>query len=370
MPEALIVVPDATRKAHLKKIVPMALERVRREGFKDSEITVIVATGLHKPHAAAELKTLVGEKIFSRYRVISHAQGARTVVMRGRTKSGVPIVLNRELFRARYIVTIGLVEPHLYAGYSGGAKTIAIGLAGEATINATHHPNFLDRSGTALCSVRGNPFQDCLWEIIKGLPVRYTFAVVNDARGRLRRIFEGGDLRRSFDDGVACARGLSEKKADRQFDAVLCRVPPPKDATLYQASRAFNYVLNTKRPIVKKGGIVLVSASLRQGYGKGIGEKRFAAALRQMRSADSLVRRVKKEGCRAGEHRAYMVAKALTKAALGFIGPRARSCSRGLPLYAFRTEREARAFIRTAYGSRAGICTIANALATVVSVRG
>ena len=151
MRKILIVVPDITRKAHLKSVLPALLKQIDRRGMRDEGrrmIKIIVGTGLHKPHTRTELKNLVGEKIFSKYTVITHTQKKSDLVYRGKTKSGVPIVLNRLLEWADCIVTVGLIEPHLYAGYSGGAKTIAIGLAGEETINATHHPRFLDKPGT------------------------------------------------------------------------------------------------------------------------------------------------------------------------------------------------------------------------------
>lgn len=165
MANVLIVVPDMTRKAHLKIILPKILAK-----FKGDKIKIIVATGLHKAHTKEELKNLVGEKIFSKSSVISHTQDKKDLMHRAKTRAGIPIVLNKNLKDADSIITIGLIEPHLYAGYSGGPKTIAIGLAGEETINATHHPRFLDKKGTLIGSVKDNPFQDCLWEIIKGLP--------------------------------------------------------------------------------------------------------------------------------------------------------------------------------------------------------
>jgi len=187
MRDILIVAPDTTRKAHLETVLPMTLNRLKKEGAADKDIKIIIATGLHKPHTKAELRGLVGDKVFSKYRVLSHNQDKNNLINRGRTSEGIPIILNKSVASADKIVTIGLIEPHLYAGYSGGAKTIAIGLAGEETINATHHPRFLDKKGTAIGSVKDNPFQDCLWEIIKGLPVKCSINIVNDRKGNLKR---------------------------------------------------------------------------------------------------------------------------------------------------------------------------------------
>lgn len=365
MRKVLVVVPDMTRKAHLKVVLPEIL-RSMVNGQWSMGVKIIVATGLHKQHTRAELKNLVGEKIFSRYTVITHTQKKSDLVCRGKTKDGIPVILNKNLFEADYIVTVGLIEPHLYAGYSGGAKTVAIGLAGEETINATHHPRFLDKPGTAIGAVKDNPFQDCLWEIIKDLPIRRAVNIVNDRSGKLKRVFTG-DLKRVFDKGVRFAKKTFEKKFDKSFDAVICEVSPPKDVNLYQASRAFNYVLNTKRPIVKKGGMVLVRASLKEGFGGGIAEKRFAIALKNMRSPEELVSIVKKGGCVAGQHRAYMVAKAMAGAKLGFIGPRAALYTENLPFVSFPTVKSAVRFIKNAKGRKAKIYIIHHSLSMILS---
>ncbi len=369
MRRILIVVPDCTRKAHLRVVLPKLLKRISGCGA----IKIIIATGLHKPHTKAELKNLVGEKIFSDYGVITHTQKRSDLVSRGTTKGGMPIVLNKNLFEADEIITVGLIEPHLYAGYSGGAKTIAIGLAGEKTINATHHPRFLDKTETAIGSTRNNPFQDCLWEIIKGLPVKCSVSVINDKNGGLKKLhireLKKGirDFKEGFRKDVKFAGKIFERRLNKTFDAVICEVSPPKDVNMYQASRAFNYVLNVKRPIVKKGGIVLVLASLKDGFGKGTGEKKFAAGLRKMRSPEDLIKKVKSKGCVAGEHRAYMVAKAMTKAKLGFIGPRAALYTKAMPFLAFPTINAALKFIRCTKGKNASVYTISYALSVVVS---
>jgi len=367
MDNVLIVVPDITRKAHLNVVLPRVLRRLKKKrGIQDKAIKIIIATGLHKPHTRLELKNLVGTDIFYKYPVITHAQNSKDLVSKGRTNKNVPVVLNKILKQSSYIVTIGLIEPHLYAGYSGGAKTVGIGLAGEATINTTHHPQFLDKPGTTIGSVEDNPFQNCLWEIIKGLPIKYAASIVNDRKGSLKKVFYG-DLKSSFDKGVKFAKKIFEKKISRTFDAVICKVGPPKGANLYQASRAFNYILNVKRPIVKKGGMVLVCASLKDGFGKGIAEKRFMKTLKGISSPEDFIDIVKAKGCRAGEHRAYMAAKALTKARLGFIGKKAALYAEGSPFLSFPTIRSAVKFIKGIEGQNAKIYTSPYGLSTIIS---
>lgn len=361
--EVLIVVPDATRKAHLNKLLPEILPKIKNNG----DISIIVATGLHKPLDSQELTKLVSKTVSGRFEVYTHSQKEEELVNKGKTRQGVPIFLNRKLFEADCIITIGVIEPHLYAGYSGGAKTIAVGLAGEETINFTHHPRFLDKNGTTLGSVKGNLFQDTLWQIIKGLPIKYSLQIVNDANGNMLKIFSG-NLRDTFREGVKFAQGILEMKVGRPADAIVCGVGYPKDSNLYQASRAFNYILNTNRPIVKKGGLLLVCAKLDAGWGKGLGEKRFAKVMKEMNSPRGYIERVRKSGCLAGEHRAYMVARALTKARLGVVGEKAKIYCRGTPFLSFTDLTEAVSFILDT-DPQAEFYVVAHALSCVHSLK-
>ncbi len=361
----LLAVPDATRKAHLKEILPFFLRLVSPL----CKIDIIVASGLHEPHTARELEALVGKTVYRSCRVDCHRPGAGYVARFGTTRRGVPIDLNKRVRDYEGIVSIGVIEPHLYAGYSGGAKTVAIGLAGEATINATHCTKFLDDPMVRIGCVRSNPFQSALWEITGRVPVIFAVNVVNDPDGAIARVFSGG-LEDVFRRGVAFSRRLYEANVERAADVVLCGVGHPKDANLYQASRALNYIVNTGRPILKKGGFLVVVAQLEDGLGRGIAERRCFGALRQMGSPDAFVRKIKKYGCSAGEHRAYMIAKAMCAARVIFAGENAPRVVRGLPILAFKTAGESLDYIRKKAGERASMYVVPRALSIVTRMKG
>ena len=168
--KTIIAVPDFTREAHLKKILPVLLK-------DNSEAEIIIATGLHRAPTKKEIRDNIGN-IRKKIKISAHAY--KNVSYFGKSKTGVPVWLNKKLKKADRIITIGVVEPHLYAGYSGGVKVLSIGLAGEKTINATHHPRFLDHPGTKICSIKGNPFQAFIQETASMLPVGYSMNIVND----------------------------------------------------------------------------------------------------------------------------------------------------------------------------------------------
>lgn len=359
----LVAVTDSTRKSHLRTVLPRILDELR-SGSNRADI--IVATGLHNVLNAGEKAALVGRTVMARYNVLDHDAGPGGVVDLGRTSLGAPITLDRKIFDHDAVVTVGTVEPHLYAGYSGGAKTVAIGLAGRGTIDYTHGIRYLADPATKIGSIDGNPFQDTLWEIAGRAPVAYSVNIVNDQRGRPLRIF-AGEPRAVFRDAVACARKVYEAAVDGRADIVVAGIGYPKDINLYQASRAINYITNVDSPIVGKGGILIVCAALKDGIGTSSAEATFHAMLRKMRSPGRLIEDIAKSGCVAGEHRAYMVARSLVDYRVAFVSPGMKSVFDGLPFGHFEDIGAALSWSMEETGPSASIHVVPHALTTVAN---
>lgn len=357
----LVVVPDATRGAHLKEILPVLLRRID-DGRR--AIDIIVATGLHKEHDRDRLRSLLGGALVRRYNVISHSQDGRSIARLGTTKRGVGITLNRLVAAYDMRISIGIIEPHLYAGYSGGAKTVAIGLAGKTTIDATHGTKFLDDPSVAIGSVEGNAFQETLWEIAAKAPTGYAVNIVNDAGGRALKAF-AGRTKAVFAAGVRFAKTVFEVTSHRQADIVICGVGYPKDANLYQASRAINYIINVDRPVLRKGGVLIVAAELGEGIGASAAEKLFYDRLKAMRSPREFIGQIRRGGCVAGEHRAYMVAKPLVDHTVMFVSSGKKPFLKGLPFDSFPTLELALSRAYGIVGPTAKIYVVPQALSTI-----
>jgi len=341
--KTVIAVPDFTREAHLKKILPELTSRLNKKGLQDKDIEILIATGLHRPPAKKEIKNMFGD-ISDKLKISVH--NYKNVFYLGKSKNKIPIYMDKKLKGADSIITVGVVEPHLYAGYSGGIKVVSIGLAGEKTINATHHPRFLDHPGTRICSIKDNPFQDFVQEAGSMLPITYSINIINDENGNILKIFKGrpGPC---FTKAVSYSEKIFEKRLNSYFDAVICDIPASKAVNMYQASRIFNYVSDVKNPVIHKNSLILVKADLEEGFGRGIGEKRFKKKMLLLKDPLRVISDIKKTGCLGGEHRAYMVAKALMKAGLGFISRRAYLYKdKRLPFLFFKDIEEAQDFIK------------------------
>jgi len=362
----LICVPDATRRAHLAGILPLVLGMF---GSRGRGVDIIVATGLHKKHSQGQLEKLLGTDILKRCRVLNHVQRRSSLMKLGRTAAGIPIVLNKALGSHDFIISIGVIEPHLYAGFSGGAKTIAIGLAGEETINATHSLRFLDDPMMRLGRIDRNPFQDTIREIASRAPADFYINVVNDADGTALNIFSG-PLNKVFRKGVNFARRSFEMEVREPADIVICGIGHPKDVNLYQASRAVNYILNVEKPMLKKGGVLIVAARMAEGAGQGKAEKRFYKEVRAMRSPADFIKNVKRRGCIAGVHRAYMIARPLLDYGVAFVTGRGNEgLMRGLPFPCFKNINDALDYALARVGDKAGIYIMPHALSAIARRR-
>jgi len=282
----------------------------------------------------------------------------------GETKYGVPVTLDKAVLNYDLIMSIGVVEPHLYAGYSGGAKTIAIGLAGQETINATHGVRFLDDPATGIGSVKGNKFQETLWHILENIPPVFSVNTVNDQDGKALRVF-CGPVKDVFEKCVDFAAGVFEVNVKERCDIAVCGVGHPKDINLYQASRAMNYVLDVDSPVVRRGGALIIAAELKDGVGQSPTEKRFYDELKKLKSPDELIDRIRRQGCIAGEHRAYMVARALTGYNISFVTTLKKDFMEGLPFKFYENMDEALAAARRITGEASGIYVIPHSLATI-----
>ena len=360
----LIVVPDATRSGHLKDILPVLLKKI---SIPSRSVDIIIATGLHKKHTPLQLKELLGYPILRRYKVLQHDPYESSSLNFGETKYGVPSVLDKALSDYDFIISIGVIEPHLYAGYSGGAKTIAIGLAGVSTINATHSIKFLDDPAVTIGSLKGNPFQETLWHIIGNFSTIFSVNTVNDPDGKPLKVF-AGPVKDVFEKGTDFAKGVFEVAAKEMCDIAICGIGYPKDVNLYQTSRAINYILSVDRPVVRKGGVLIVAAELTDGIGQSYVEKRFYEELKNMGSAESFIDRIKTKGCVAGEHRAYMVAKALLDYSVIFVSKGPKNFMKNLPIKYFEDMQGALHCAEGIAGKDAKIYVIPRALATIAKI--
>lgn len=306
-----IAVTDATRSCPDHLLVPPLLNELHAAGVPPAAITILVAVGAHRASTDEEKREKLGPSIVDRYRVIDHDAGnERALVEVAVGPGGIPFRLNRTAVEADLLLATGVVEPHQYAGYSGGGKTVAIGCGDEDTIAYTHGPAMLDQPGTRLAQIDGNPFQAAVRAVAKAGNLAFVGNAVLDEQSRPVAIAYGAP-EAVHDDLARLASPFFTVPISKQVDIAVAGVGYPKDTNLYQASRAASYLQFAPVPVVRKGGVIIIPAGCPEGAGEGVGEQRFLSAMAAPGGAEAVVERARRDGIRPGEQRAYVMALVL-----------------------------------------------------------
>ena len=328
--EVAIVVTDVTRATPDGILVDCLLDELAGAGVDRGQVTVVVGLGLHRPMIEAELHEMLGE-----HADIAVNHDPEDTVVVGHV-DGTPVELNRRVAEADLVLSTGMVEPHQYAGFSGGAKTVAIGAGGEPLIRYTHGPEMLAREGVRLGRIDDNPFRDAIDRAGDVVGLDFCLNVTYGPQGCLGAA--AGDPRAVVAELAEVARNALSVEVEDEYDAVVAGVGAPKDANLYQTTRAFTYVvLGAKNPLregdrrepsdrasgsdrrerhaSREGGRVVVPAALPEGAGEGTGERRFYRYLSGATSAEALYESMR-EGYEPGAQRAFVVARALRQHSL------------------------------------------------------
>ncbi|MEF8784666.1 MAG: lactate racemase domain-containing protein [Haloarculaceae archaeon] len=297
-----IVVTDVTRATPDDVLLDVLLEELRRIGVAREQVSVILGLGLHRPMTDGEIEAALGD----------HADLAENhdpdATVEAGTVDGCPIELNETVAAVDAVLATGMVEPHQYAGFSGGAKTVVIGAGGESQIRYSHGPEMLGREGVRLGRIEDNPFRAFVDEAGDVVGLDFSLNVTHGPAGIMGA--SAGDPRAVVADLAATARDALSVEVTEEYDAVVAGVGAPKDANLYQATRAATYVaLGANNPL-RDGGRLVVPAALPEGAGDGTGEQRFFEWLSTADSAAELYEEMA-QGYEPGAQRAFVVARVL-----------------------------------------------------------
>jgi nickel-dependent lactate racemase len=274
---AAISVCDITRPAPNREVLPPVLARLEAAGIPRADITILIATGLHRPATEAECREICGEETAARYRVLNHhARELSEHRALGETAAGTPVYIDDRFVSADLHITLGFIEPHLMLGYSGGRKLIAPGLAAQETIKVLHSPGFMRDPRAVEGSIEDNPLHRELLEIAR--LARHDFLVdVALGRGAPRRPIAAvfaGDPVAAHRQGVEFVSRVMLETLDEPVDAVITTAAGyPLDLTFYQAVKG----ITAASHIVKPGGKILLLAACEEG----VGGPEFARMLRE-----------------------------------------------------------------------------------------
>lgn len=260
-----ISICDGTRPQPRHFMLPAVLAEL--EGIVDPEnIVVLVATGTHRGNTREELRQMLGDELLGRVRVVNHdCRNHYSLVYMGEFGRGVPVWLNHEWVRADVRITTGFVEPHFFAGFSGGPKLVAPGLAALETVLTLHDARRIG-SPRATWGIRdGNPVHDDVRAIASGTGVDFAFDVILNREQEIVAAF-AGEMFAMHDAACERARDIAMVRMEEPFDVVLTTNSGyPLDQNLYQAVKG----MSAAEKIVKENGVILCAAECRDGLPDG-----------------------------------------------------------------------------------------------------
>ena len=293
---ACILICDITRPVPNRLFLRPMIETMLAGGIPAGRITVLVATGLHRPNEGAELAELVGDPwVLDTVRVENHfARDDSAHVFLGRTATrGTPVGIDRRFVEAELRIATGLVEPHFMAGWSGGRKVVAPGVAHHETIRTFHSARFMEDPLAVQCNLVGNPLHEEQLEIVRMLGEIYALnTVLDEDRDLVHVTF--GDILASHDDAVAFVRDATRIPVPRRYQTVVTSAAGyPLDKTYYQTVKG----MVTPLDILAPGGTLIIASQCSEGFGSdefraaqtrlgGIGAERFLATLTAKSLAD------------------------------------------------------------------------------------
>ncbi len=269
-----ILICDITRPAPNGAVLPYVLTEFEAAGIALEDVTILIATGLHRPAPQEEKRVIVGDEgVLGSVRVSNHyANRDDQHVRLDTTSRGTPVLIDKRFAQAELKVVISLVEPHFMAGYSGGRKLIAPGVAHRETILAFHAPKFMEHPAARNCVLQDNPLHEDQLEIAHMLGAVFGINVVIDEHRDLVFV-NAGELIASHLDAVTFARKICEVAVPRKFSTILTSAGGfPLDKTYYQTVKGMVAPLDILAP---GGRIVILSQC-----SEGMGSSNFLAAQR------------------------------------------------------------------------------------------
>jgi nickel-dependent lactate racemase len=267
-----ILICDITRPVPNSLILPRLIKELIEAGMSPDSITVLVATGLHRPNEGDELLELVGSDwVFGTVKVANHfARQDDDHEYIGTTSGGIEARLDRRFIHADLRIVVGLVEPHFMAGYSGGRKIVAPGIAHEKTIRAFHCARVLEDCRAANCIIRGNPLHEAQMEIVQMVGRCLAVNTVIDEDRRISFV-NFGEIEESHLEAVSFVRPYAEIRLKTRFKTIVTSSAGyPLDRTYYQTIKGMVGAIDILEP---GGDLIIVSAC-----SEGIGSPDYAEA--------------------------------------------------------------------------------------------
>jgi lactate racemase len=261
-----VVFTDITRATPNERIIPWLLAYLDSHNVPRENILLLNGLGTHRPNTRAELEKMLTPDVVANYRVLNHEpDNYYAHVQFGVTRGGAPVLINRHVAEAGVRIVTGFIEPHFFAGFSGGPKGIMPGVAHVETVKSNHGSKNIAHPGSAFGITDGNP----IWEEMRDIALRvgpsFLLNVALNERREITGVF-AGDLIAAHKAGIEFVRASAMQKLARPFDIVVTTNSGyPLDQNLYQGVKG----MSAAARIVRRGGTIVLAAECREGAPAG-----------------------------------------------------------------------------------------------------
>jgi nickel-dependent lactate racemase len=288
-----IVFTDITRATPNDRIIPWLLEELA--GHPRALVTLVNGLGTHRPNTAAELETMLTPAVIRGWRVVNHEPENPSALMEvGRLDSGRPALINRLVAEADVRILTGFIEPHFFAGFSGGPKAIFPGTAGLDSVMDNHGASPIAHPGAAFGITKGNPIWEEMARVAAAVGPSFLINVTLNERRQITGVY-AGELFAAHRAGCEAVKASAMRAVDREYDVVVTTNSGyPLDLNLYQGVKG----LSAGARIVKPGGLLILACECREGVPAG---SPFDCLLRSAAKPEAVLQAIGSPGFRAPE---------------------------------------------------------------------
>ena len=268
-PKSIVVVlNDITRPTPYKVLLPPLLKAFANAGVKDEQVTFLIALGIHDPHTEQQNREIYGDELVERFTILNHEpENPEGLVNLGPLETGYDFIVSKRVVEADFLITLGVVMPHYFAGYSGGRKSILPGLVAKETVAANHAR--LVEIMDDMPSIDKNPISLEMISAARKVGVDFIINVVTNDAGKLVSVV-AGDVEKAWRKAVDVSSSIFEVPFDKQVDVcVTCASGYPRDINVYQAQKGLDHADRITRP----GGTIIIAAECAMGWGEDVFEE-------------------------------------------------------------------------------------------------
>lgn len=301
--KVVVVVNDITRPTPYDLMVPPILHRLAEGGIRDDQVTFVVATGIHEPHTKEQDLQVYGPDIVNRFKIVNHVSGdLDSLIPIGTLASGAEMRINRIVAEADFIITLGVVMPHYFAGYSGGRKSIMPGVTWKETVEGNH--SRMVELMDALPDLDSNPVSLEMIEGAEMAGVDFILNVVTDEDKNVVKV-SAGHLVKAWREAASVSASLYEVPLKGLADVTIASASGhPRDINVYQAQKALDHADKATRD----GGAIVLLGECPGGYGEPV----FEEWMKEATCPEDIIKRIRTR-FKMGGHKAFGIAKVAMK---------------------------------------------------------